>query len=61
MAQEAREDDYSLDMLKRAAFFYELSSLRIRYPTTESNNEIVPITSYLEKRLEEIDKKYKSK
>lgn len=52
------QGNYSVDMLKKAAFVDELNNV-LKSPRNEKTNETAVIINYLEKRIKQIDEKNK--
>jgi hypothetical protein len=51
--------NYSVDMMKRAAFHDELVNLINTMPVENVDEDIVAVKEYLTRRLKEFDRKYK--
>jgi hypothetical protein len=54
-----QEHNYSIDYLKRAAFVDELNNCLKVLEEDDVTPEVVDVMQYLEKRIKEIDQKYK--
>lgn len=57
--QKTASHDYSVDMIKRTVFLDELNNALRLKPSSDKDEKVVCIIEYLEKRINEIDKKYK--
>ena len=52
------QSNYSVDMLKKAAFVDELNNV-LKSPRNKKDNETDIIISYIEKRIKQIDERNK--